>query len=84
MTQLSLYIALGALLIGFGGGVLVDHKFHLAGETVQAQTETKAAQAGEVKIIHDTQVITKVVHDAAKSDACVGANVPASINSSLR
>lgn len=82
MTTLTLYIALGTLLIGFGGGVLVDHKFHLAGETVQAKTETKAAQAGEVKIIHDTNVITKVIHDS--NDKCTATNVPDAINAGLR
>lgn len=78
---LSFYIALICLILGFGGGFYTEFKLTEASKEVQESRDLKAAQAGEVKIIHDTQVITKVIHDS--KDTCSGTPVPAAINRQL-
>ena len=82
MSTITPYLIGVAFLLGLALGAFADHKLHLAAETIQANAETKAAQAGEVKIIHDTQIIYKDVKNA--KDKCTGAAVPDTINKQLR
>lgn len=85
MTTLTLYLITGAFALGLISGIFLDHKFQLASETVQAQLQKDAAQKGETKIIHDTQIIYRDIKNAnQKGDKCVGAVVPSAINSQLR
>lgn len=82
MSSITPYIIGAAFLLGLALGIFADHKLHLAAQTVQAHEETKAAQQGEVKIIHDTQIIYKDIQNA--KDKCTGAPVPPDINKLLR
>lgn len=82
MTQLSIYLIIGAFVLGLGLGALGEYKRHEASEVVVAHAQTAQAQSGEVKLVTRTQTITKDIHNA-KTDKCLNAPVPASINSLL-
>lgn len=84
MTGITGYLAGAAFLIGLALGVFIDNKIHVASQVAQMHKEVQAAQAGEVKIIHDTQVIYKDIQHDAPKNKCLTTAVPTDINSQLR
>lgn len=66
----------------FFGGVYVDHKFHLAAETLTAEADTKKAQEGQNEIIKFNTQIQKV-YVKVKSP-CLNEPVPTDVQKLLR
>jgi hypothetical protein len=68
----------GILYIGWHAHTLEDK----VAENASLTAENARLAAIPPKIIHDTQVITKVIHDA--KDKCTDSVVPSAINKQLR
>ena len=79
---LSFYVCITALLLGFGMGFYTEFKLTEAAQEVQISKQLKAAQSGEVKLITNSQVITKAVRHA--KDSCIDKSVPTDVNNILR
>lgn len=73
---------LASYLFAFGLGVYGHHLYVGNAEKSAAVVAEHKAAEGSTKIIHDTQIITKVIHDT--KDTCVGKPIPADLAHSLR
>lgn len=86
MLVLLKYWKLAALASSLLAAMYLGH--YLTSQAWQAEVNLsvaaseKAAKAGEVKIIHDTQVIYKAVHNA--NDACTKSAIPPAVLEQLR